>query len=392
MRLIPSDPDVATIYGRITNGELDLRPNFQRGEVWSSVKKQKLIDSVLREWHVPPIHVIQRPDGGEDEVLDGQQRLVAVRDFLNNRLRINGRIEPFDETIFALDGLTFAELPPEWKRKVLRFPIRLFSIVDFSPSEPSELFYRLNQPASLTAAEQRNSFFGEPREQIKELVVRMEKLGLDKEFLGFSNSRMAYDDVLARVCVALENGLNAKVSANLLADRYRSGIPFHFDSYRRVENSITILAQVKHQIQNPFKLNKASLFSWLVFVCRLLQELPEFPIERYALFFANFERERFFYSLGAKSNHFIDRIKSNLFEIYTDRVTSRVADVSSVLLRDAALWGVFLAFKGLESGNGSSKLDALLDFLRRQEKLNNHLPERDLLEFVLESGSEWGSI
>lgn len=393
MRLIPSDPDVATIYGRITNGELDLRPNFQRGEVWSSAKKQKLIDSVLREWHVPPIHVIQRPDGGEDEVLDGQQRLVAIRDFLNNRLRINGRIEPYDEEINLLDGLTFAELPPEWKRKILRFPIRLFSIVDFSPSEPSELFYRLNQPASLTAAEQRNSFFGEPREQIKELVIRMEKLGLDKDFLGFSNSRMAYDDVLARVCVALENGLNAKVSANLLADRYRSGIPFHFESYHRVENSIDILARLKFKIEYPFKLNKASLFSWFVFICRLIQEIPKLPIEDHAFFFSNFEQERFLHSLGnSVSNNFIDRIKSNLFEIYTDRVTSRVADVSSVLLRDTALWGVFLTFNGLEAANGSLKLDSLRDLLWRQEKRTNHALERDLLEFVSEDGPGWGVV
>lgn len=345
---------------------------------------------MLREWHVPPVHVIQRADGGDDEVLDGQQRLVAIRDFLDNKLRINGRIEPFNDEIYALDGLTFAELPSEWKRKILRFPIRLFSIIDFSPSEPSELFYRLNQPSSLTAAEQRNSFFGEPREQIKKLVFRMEKLGLDKGYLGFSNSRMAYDDVLARVCVALENGLNAKASATLLADRYRSGTPFSFDSYHRVENSIILLAEMKCQIENPFRLNKASLFSWFVFICRLHQELPNFPIERYAYFFENFESERLLYSLGANSN---DRIKANLFEIYTDRVTSRVADVSSVMLRDAALWGVFLTtFEESEIANGSLTLDSFRSFLKKQESFRNHAMEKDLLEFVLEDGSEWGSV
>ena len=59
MRLLPSDPDVETIVGRIKNGDIDLQPEFQRGEVWSKLKKQRLIDSILRDWHVPPIHVIE---------------------------------------------------------------------------------------------------------------------------------------------------------------------------------------------------------------------------------------------------------------------------------------------------------------------------------------------
>jgi hypothetical protein len=52
----------------------------------------------------------------------------------------------------------------------------------------------LNQPTSLTGAEQRNAFFGPVRAQIKEFVEALEKMGLGKEFLAFSNSKMAYHD------------------------------------------------------------------------------------------------------------------------------------------------------------------------------------------------------
>ncbi|WEL43147.1 DUF262 domain-containing protein [Pseudomonas sp. CBSPBW29] len=82
MRLIPSDPDVETLVSRINSGEVDLQPDFQRGEVWSKSKKQRLIDSILRDWHVPPIHVIEDNYTGRLEVLDGQQRLAAIRDFV----------------------------------------------------------------------------------------------------------------------------------------------------------------------------------------------------------------------------------------------------------------------------------------------------------------------
>jgi uncharacterized protein with ParB-like and HNH nuclease domain len=77
MKMTPSDPDIQTIYSRICSGDLDLQPNFQRGEVWPTQKKRKLIDSILRDWHVPPVHVVVS-ERGRQEVLDGQQRLAAI--------------------------------------------------------------------------------------------------------------------------------------------------------------------------------------------------------------------------------------------------------------------------------------------------------------------------
>jgi len=392
MRLIPTDPDVETIYSRISNGDLNLQPNFQRGEVWGPAKRQKLIDSILRQWHVPPIHVIQSVDGGEDEVLDGQQRLVSIRDFIGGKFRINGLVEPFDEKIFALNNLRFQDLPQEWRRKFLRFPIRIFNIVDFSPSEPSELFFRLNQPASLTAAEQRNSFFGEPREQIKNLVITMERLGVNKEFLGFSNSRMAYDDVLARACVTLESGLGAKISANLLADRYRSGIPFDGRSYKRLSNTLNIFSNIRETVHLRSKLNKAGLLSWMIFLCRFEDSVSSANIGLFAMFFEEFESRRSDFYVDKRSN-FLDYLASKLFEIYNDRVTSRVADVSSVVLRDVCLWGLFLIHREVRVKSfGSVKLSNLHSFLIEHER-KEYLPEEsELLEFAFEKNVMWETI
>jgi hypothetical protein len=159
MKLLPSDPDIQTIVARIKSEDLDLQPNFQRGEVWATSKKKKLIDSILRDWHVPPIHVVVGQEG-KQEVLDGQQRLVAIRDFVDGQFRVDGSSEPFDPNIQRLDGLKYLELPAETKRAFDQFTIRMFRLVDYRPGEPGELFFRLNQMTYLTAAEQRNAFFG----------------------------------------------------------------------------------------------------------------------------------------------------------------------------------------------------------------------------------------
>lgn len=71
---------IYSVYTDISEQEIDLKPDFQRGEVWSKYKKKLLIDSIFREWHVPPIHVVLLSDG-TSEVLDGQQRLTAIACF-----------------------------------------------------------------------------------------------------------------------------------------------------------------------------------------------------------------------------------------------------------------------------------------------------------------------
>ncbi len=227
MRFNSSDPDIETLYRRINEGLLDLQPDFQRGEVWGLGKQQRLIDTILRNWHIHPIHVIKHNDSYVQEVLDGKQRLTAIRDFMNNEFSVDGYVEPLSPEIQKLHGKKYVDLPSNVREDFRRFAIRQFAIDNFTPEEPGELFFRLNSPTYLTAAEQRNAFYGEPRKQIKQLVTVMEEAGIEKNFIGFSNSRMAYDDVLARVCFVFEiQTLHKRITSEELSDRYRSSVPF----------------------------------------------------------------------------------------------------------------------------------------------------------------------
>lgn len=130
---------IKSVYSEIKDGDLDLRPNFQRGEVWTQNKKKLLIDSILREWYVPPIHTVAL-GAGKSEVLDGQQRLTAIKDFLDNQFSVDGNIEPKDEEILALHGKKFKDLPYEVQKRIERFGITIYEITEYNHGEPSELF------------------------------------------------------------------------------------------------------------------------------------------------------------------------------------------------------------------------------------------------------------
>lgn len=68
-------------------------PEFQREPtVWDLEKKQRLIDSILREFDIPSIYCFERGDGDYD-CIDGRQRINAILSYLginNSDVEHNG--------------------------------------------------------------------------------------------------------------------------------------------------------------------------------------------------------------------------------------------------------------------------------------------------------------
>ena len=267
MKCQATELEIETIVNRIANGDMDLQPDFQRGEIWPPQKKKKLIDSILRGWRIPPIHVV--PNAKDiDEVLDGQQRLAAIRDFYNNNLCIDGRIEPVDDSIASLNGYYYRDLSPEWQRRFKKYSINFIRLTEYKPAEPAELFYRLNQPSSLTSAEQRNAYLGITRDQIKDLANTFISCGATAELIGFSNSRLSYDEIISKFCYVVESEtLKKKVTSTEISEKYRMGIPFSDECVEIVgETLIKFVDCIKNADDFKFYFNKASIFSWFVFV------------------------------------------------------------------------------------------------------------------------------
>jgi hypothetical protein len=397
MRFIHADPDIATVYNRIQQHEINLQPDFQRGEVWPPAKKQRLIDSILRGWIVPPILVIDDMKGGQLQVLDGQQRLAAIRDFKENQLIIDGSTEPLDEQIQRLDGLRYRDLPIEVRRTFDRTTIRLFHVTDFSPEEPAEIFFRLNQPTALTSAEKRNAFFGPVRTQVRELVDELEQHDAVQHLFGFSNSRMAYDDLLARfVCVLENRSLTKKVTAGAIDLLYRRKEPIGAFLEARLQSTVSLVVKVVTRAAEMLgdskskpKLNKATALSWFIFFARL-DAVGD--IEQLAQHFLHFEllRQGVAEATAIDTNRYAENSAGLLLVVYNDRATSRVADASSVILRDVVLWHSWYHFT---SGNAAGSLEPQYDTLITLTQRLLHTPpsrcDEEILSFA--SATNWGA-
>ena len=77
-KVVPMD----TILRRLKQGTILLSPSFQRKEVWTDTRKSLLIESLMLSIPLPMFYVAA-DDQGRWEVVDGLQRLSAIRDFLH---------------------------------------------------------------------------------------------------------------------------------------------------------------------------------------------------------------------------------------------------------------------------------------------------------------------
>jgi len=75
------------LYEMMKRGVIYIDPDLQRGYVWDDVKASLFIDSLYRGY---PVHMILLARLGKDRytVIDGVQRLVTIRRFFDNELRI----------------------------------------------------------------------------------------------------------------------------------------------------------------------------------------------------------------------------------------------------------------------------------------------------------------
>lgn len=374
MKCESTDLEIETIVNRIKNEDMDLQPDFQRGEIWTLQKKQKLIDSILRGWKIPPIHVIHN-NQSIDEVLDGQQRLAAIRDFYDNIICIDGKILPENSELIQLDGMHYRDLPKKWQRQFRQYSIVIIRLTEYQPEEPAELFYRLNQPTALTSAEQRNAYIGVTRDQVKELSNKFVALGASKETIGFSNSRLAYDEIISKFCFSVETGtLKKKITSNDISIQYRQAIPFSDECIRIVAKTLEKFMEcIIGWDDFKYSFNKATIFSWFVFIRRNLS-LSDTELKNvigYFEFCRAFIKGKYkkvdqrymeVFSSLQKRNSFFE-IMLNTFN---QRSSMGSTDALSIIYRDI----IITVFRDMLWGNETELIQYTINTFKELENLN----------------------
>ena len=202
-----------------TTGKLILSPKFQRRSVWTPKTRSYFIDSIVNNFPVPPIYlrVVQSDDFSKTirEVVDGQQRIRSVLDYLSDKYPISKSVGS------TFSGKKFSKLPAEVQQRIRSYSFNCEIFQGVSDEVVLGIFARLNTySVSLNRQELRNGrYFG----YFKRLVYDLARshLAFWRQHRICSNqqiARMADAELVSELIVAQIAGMQDK--KNSLDDFY----------------------------------------------------------------------------------------------------------------------------------------------------------------------------
>lgn len=169
---------ISNIIDQLKCGDILLEPDFQRHpDLWDDEKQSRLIESLMIRIPLPTFYF----DSADDDkliVVDGLQRLYAIKRFMvldkddEKRLKLTNL-----EYLNEYEGRKFEELPPNMQRRIKTQTLTTYVIRPGTPDKVrTSIFTRINTGGlTLEPAEIKNSVYrGQAANLLKELAYSEE--------------------------------------------------------------------------------------------------------------------------------------------------------------------------------------------------------------------------
>ncbi len=211
---------IQDIQGMAARGELDLNPWYQRREVWNRPQKSYLINTIFEQKPVPTIYVRHSLDLEKEksikEVVDGQQRVKAVLEYLENKFSAR---HPDHKKL-----VKYGELSKQQQERLRLTSISVGYLVGATDADVIEIFGRLNSISkNLNLQEKRNAKYGGEFKQYS-LTEASKRVKIWRDYGIFSSndiSRMAEVQFVSELAINMLDGLQ-DYSAALIDKFYKN--------------------------------------------------------------------------------------------------------------------------------------------------------------------------
>ena len=319
------------------NNEIILQPEFQRNEVWKCEAQSRLIESLLIRIPIPAFYM----DATNDEkwlVVDGQQRLSTLRQFVIDKSDTKLRLTGLEFLGRELDGSSFDELERPLQRRIKETNVTVYLIEKGTPAEVKlNVFKRINTGGlPLSAQEIRHALNGSNvNNLLKELASSQEFLQATGE--SIQPKRMEDREFVIRFFAFLlkppeeyaERDFDAFLSQNMqrineMAEPDREILRRKF--LKAMRRSTDVLGRYAFRKRITFEdnerlmpVNKALFESWSVNLealsdddMRILQNRPQAMWQKFAVLL---DRRHPFYQAISQGTGDANRVKLRFYEV-----------------------------------------------------------------------------
>lgn len=254
-RRIVSTFDVGFLRGLYREGRLNLRPEFQRNAIWPTAAKSYFIDTVLRGRPVPLLFLYRTASARSGmpglAVVDGQQRLTALFDYIDDAFALSG------PDIRDHRGLRFSQLPESQRTAILNYGLIAEELDGYRDAEIRDIYVRLNKygvrlsPQELRQAKTSGKF----RQVVTQLGSRA--VWVDENVLSESKvRRLRAQEFAAELLILLAEGApqDKKGSVDQYYAAYASQFPGKVALIKRLDESLKwVWKALAGQPRSPFR-------------------------------------------------------------------------------------------------------------------------------------------
>lgn len=163
--VFPLDLMVDALSYMFGKEQFDFSPDFQRRKVWDVTRKSKFLESMILGLPVPSLLVAKDDSRNKYIIIDGKQRLSAIRDFVcpedgGKGYRLKGL-----EVVKELEGYTFDELQKDPTKTIFlsrftSYPLKTNVVRNYDEKKLYFIFARLNSGSvPLSTQELRHTLF-----------------------------------------------------------------------------------------------------------------------------------------------------------------------------------------------------------------------------------------
>jgi len=222
----PTTKDVALLHQLFKNGQITLASEFQRNAVWPRPAKAYLIDTILNDRPIPLLF-FQRGTSAQSGlptymVIDGQQRLRAIFEFLEDRLRLSQ--SPKRAPYF---NKRFSDLTVEFQSRILNYDLVVEELSGYSEADIRDMFVRINKyVVSLSPQELRHAKSSGRFHEFTEALGKWDFWKVNKVFSPTLLKRMRAVEFSAELAILLIEGpQDKKASIDLYYANFKDKFP-----------------------------------------------------------------------------------------------------------------------------------------------------------------------
>lgn len=186
------------------SGELHMKPPFQRNPVWVERQKSFLIDTILSGLPIPEVYMqdtITADGEAKYIVVDGQQRLRAVLEFVEGRFQIDAKDSP------DWGDMCFDDLSPSDKKQIYQYDFVVRQLPEMDDTLIREIFQRLNRNVvALNKQELRQATYWGPFIELMNEISNWDEWSDINIFSPNDIRRMIDSEYISELSVAILNG------------------------------------------------------------------------------------------------------------------------------------------------------------------------------------------